>query len=160
MLLCKGRQAGGGEQVCVWGAGGGSLLSELLDLGTLPAPARVPGKRQQEAPHRGWGRLPGAGTHQVWPASLGMWQQEPGPERARMGTRVGWPGRFAAVMLGGRVGTFCQLEAQLLDQPGCPLAEHLDTWASPCPQQGQNWENQQWTSELPEDGLLWAAFPH
>lgn len=45
------------------------------------------------------------------------------PETARMGTRVEWPGRFAAVMLGGRVGTFCQLEAQFLSQTGWPLAE-------------------------------------
>lgn len=44
------------------------------------------------------------------------------PKMARRGTGVGWPGHFAAVMLGGGVGTFSP-EAQFFRWLGWPLAD-------------------------------------
>lgn len=63
--------------------------------------------------------------HQVRPAKprhvvAGMSPQV--PKMARRGAGVGWPGHFAAVMLGGGVGTFSP-KAQFLGQLGWPLAE-------------------------------------
>lgn len=49
---------------------------------------------------------------------------------ARRGAGVGGLGHFAAVMLGGGVGTFCW-ETQFLCQLGWPLAGHSGTWGSP-----------------------------
>lgn len=145
-----------------WGASGGKVLFPLSSWTWEP---RLPQPGSQDRGSRSpptEGPLGGVGCPVLGPTRSGRpaWacsSRNQVPETARMGTRVGWPGRFTAVMLGGRVDTFCQLEAQFLSQPGWPLAEHLGTWASPCPLQGQNWENQQGTSELPEEGLPWAA---
>lgn len=130
-ILRKDRLAGGGEEV------EGKLLSPLScwpqetprTKGCPACPSQGPRKEAAGAPHRGspwWGRLLCAGTYQIKPARLGVWWQEPGPWDGQDGAGVGWTGHFAAVMLGGRVGTFCP-EAQFLGQSGWPLAEHLGT---------------------------------
>lgn len=98
-MLRKGQQAGGREGV------GGNVLFPLSRWTwemqrtkgcPLPVPARVPGKRQRETPHGGspwWGGLL---THQVRPASQGMWCQEQGSRDGQEGGRSGMARPFCS----------------------------------------------------------------
>lgn len=126
----------------------------------LPTAARVPGKRQRDAPVEG--PLGGVGccvpraTGSGQPGCVVAWTSPPVPEMARRGAGAGWPGHCVAVMLGGGVGTFSPKPRSSASLGGLWLSpRHLGLL--PAPWQGQDWEIQQGASALPKGGLLWAA---
>lgn len=96
----------------------------------LAHPGQCPRKEAEGGPCEGslwWGGQLCAGTHWVRPAgSCGGRDVSLGPLPGQEGGKKGWPGHFAAVMLGGGVNTLCP-EAHFLGQPQWSPAEGYGT---------------------------------